>query len=300
MHRYADDMRARFGLDGDSHVIELASNDGYLLQWFVEAGVPVLGIEPAANVAGSGRSEGRADARQVLRAEARAAARRRDGRMADLLIGNNVLAQVPDLNDFVAGMKTILAPTGVITLEFPHVMRLIDENQFDTIYHEHFSYFSLHTVVTILADHGLEVFDVDELPTHGGSLRIYVRHDDDLSHPVERSVKELLAREDAFGLTDIGRYTQFAAQVEETKRDILDLLIGLKRQGKTHRRVRRARQGQHAPQLLRHPHGLPRLHRRPQRRTSRVCTCRARTSRSSNRKRSTVVVPTTCSSFRGT
>ena len=151
--------------------------------------------------------------------------------MADLLIGNNVLAQVPDLNDFVAGMKTILAPTGVITLEFPHVMRLIDENQFDTIYHEHFSYFSLHTVVTILADHGLEIFDVDELPTHGGSLRIYARHDDDLSRPVERSVKELLAREDAFGLTDIDRYTQFTAQVEETKRDILEFLIGLKRAG---------------------------------------------------------------------
>jgi hypothetical protein len=153
--------------------------------------------------------------------------------MADLLVGNNVLAQVPDLNDFVAGMKTILSPTGVITLEFPHVMRLIDENQFDTIYHEHFSYFSLHTVVTILADYGLEVFDVDELPTHGGSLRIYARHDDDLSRPVEPSVKELLGREDAFGLTRIDRYTQFTAQVEETKRNILDLLIGLKRQGKS-------------------------------------------------------------------
>ncbi len=232
MHRYADDMRERFALDGNSHVVELASNDGYLLQWFVEAGVPVLGIEPAANVAAAAEAKGVPTLVKFFGHElALQLATRR--RMADLLIGNNVLAQVPDLNDFVAGMKTILAPTGVITLEFPHVMRLIDENQFDTIYHEHFSYFSLHTVATILADHGLEIFDVDELPTHGGSLRIYARHDDDLSRPVERSVKELLAREDAFGLTDIDRYTQFTGQVEETKRAILDLLIGLKREGKS-------------------------------------------------------------------
>jgi SAM-dependent methyltransferase len=231
-HRYADEMRARFGIDGNSHVVELASNDGYLLQWFVEAGVPVLGIEPAANVAEAAEAKGVRTLVKFFGQELALQLASR-GRSADLLIGNNVLAQVPDLNDFVAGMKTILAPTGVVTLEFPHVMRLIDENQFDTIYHEHFGYFSLHTAVTILADHGLEIFDVDELPTHGGSLRIYARHDDDLTHPVVRSVKELLAREDAFGLTEIDRYTRFTAQVEETKRDILDLLIGLKRQGKT-------------------------------------------------------------------
>jgi hypothetical protein len=231
-HRYADDMRARFGLDGNSHVVELASNDGYLLHWFVEAGVPVLGIEPAVNVAKAAEAKGVPTLVKFFGHEL-ALQLASHGRRADLLIGNNVLAQVPDLNDFVAGMKTILSSTGVITLEFPHVLRLIDENQFDTIYHEHFSYFSLHTVMTILADNGLEVFDVDELPTHGGSLRIYARHDDDLSHPVERSVKELLAREDAFGLTGIDRYTQFTAQVEETKRDILDLLIGLQREGKT-------------------------------------------------------------------
>jgi 2-polyprenyl-3-methyl-5-hydroxy-6-metoxy-1,4-benzoquinol methylase len=231
MHRYADDMRARFALDGDSHVVELASNDGYLLQWFVQAGVPVLGIEPAANVAEAAEAKGVPTLVKFFGHEL-ALQLASHGRRADLLIGNNVLAQVPDLNDFVAGMKTLLSPTGVITLEFPHVLRLIDENQFDTIYHEHFSYFSLHTVMTIFADHGLEVFDVDELPTHGGSLRVYGRHDDDLTHPIERSVKELLAREDAFGLTGIDRYTQFTAQVEETKRDILDLLIGLKREGK--------------------------------------------------------------------
>jgi len=229
---YANDMRARFALDGESHVVELASNDGYLLQWFVEAGVPVLGIEPAANVAEAAEKKGVRTLVKFFGQELALQLATR-GRHADLLIGNNVLAQVPDLNDFVAGMKTILSPTGVITLEFPHVMRLIDENQFDTIYHEHFGYFSLHTVITVLADHGLEVFDVDELATHGGSLRVYARHDDDLTHPVERSVKELLAREDAFGLTAVDRYTQFTAQVEATKRDILDLLIGLKRQGKS-------------------------------------------------------------------
>jgi hypothetical protein len=232
MHRYTDDMRARFGLDGNSHVVELASNDGYLLQWFVEAGVPVLGIEPAANVAEAAEAKGVPTLVKFF-GQTLALELAKHGRLADLLIGNNVLAQVPDLNDFVAGMKMILAPTGVVTLEFPHVMRLIDENQFDTVYHEHFGYFSLHTAVTILADHGLEIFDVDELPTHGGSLRIYARHDDDLTHPVQRSVKELLAREDAFGLTSIDRYTQFTAQVEQTKHDILDLLIGLKREGKT-------------------------------------------------------------------
>jgi len=231
-HRYADDMRARFGIDGNSHVVELASNDGYLLQWFVEAGVPVLGIEPAANVAEAAEAKGVPTLVKFFGHELALQLAGR-GRRADLLIGNNVLGQVPDLNDFVAGMTTILAPNGVVTLEFPHVMRLIEKNQFDTIHHEHFGYFSLHTAVTILADHGLEIFDVDELSTHGGSLRIYARHDDDLTYPVERSVKELLAREDTFGLSDVDRYTRFTAQVEATKRDILDLLIGLKRQGKS-------------------------------------------------------------------
>jgi len=231
-HRSADDMRTRFGIDGNSHVVELGSNDGYLLQWFVEAGVPVLGIDPAANVAKAAEARGVPTLVKFFGHELALQLASR-GRRADLLIGNNVLTHVPDLNDFVAGMTTILAPTGVATLEFPHVMRLMEENQFDTIFHERFGYFSLHAAVTIFADHGLEIFDVDELPTHGGSLRIYARHDDDLTYPVERSVKELLALEDAFGMTDIGRYTQFTAQVEATKREILDLLIGLKRQGKT-------------------------------------------------------------------
>jgi hypothetical protein len=228
---YTEKMIDRFGYDADSQVIELASNDGYLLQWFVKAGVPAVGIEPAANVAAAAEERGvptlvgffGTDLAEELVGQ---------GRRADLLLGNNVLAQVPDLNDFVAGMKILLAPDGVITMEFPHVQRLIDENQFDTIYHEHFSYFSAHTTRLILRRHGLELFDVEEIPTHGGSLRVYGRHIEDASKPIEPAVAELLEREEAFGITSVERYDQFAAQVEKTKRGILDLLIQLKRAGK--------------------------------------------------------------------
>jgi hypothetical protein len=229
-HRYTVEMTQRFGLGPSSSVVELASNDGYLLQWFVKAGIPVLGIEPAANVAAAAEERGVPTLVRFFGVEL-ASQLVAEGRRADLLIGNNVLAQVPDINDFVGGMALVLGPQGVITLEFPHVLRLIEENQFDTIYHEHFSYFSLRSVASILARHGLEVFDVDELPTHGGSLRVYARHQDDLTHPVDPSVKDLLVREEAFGLTDVDRYRQFASQVEETKRGILQLLIRLKSEG---------------------------------------------------------------------
>jgi SAM-dependent methyltransferase len=230
--RYTVEMTRRFGLGPRSSVIELASNDGYLLQWFVKAGIPVLGIEPAANVAAAAEERGVPTLIRFFGVElAREMAA--EDRRPDLLIGNNVLAQVPDVNDFVAGMALVLAPEGVITLEFPHVLRLIDENQFDTIYHEHFSYFSLHTVTTILDRHDLEVFDVEELPTHGGSLRVSAHHQGDLTKTVAPSVKELLVAEEAFGLTEVGRYHRFAAQVEETKRGILELLIRLKGQGAT-------------------------------------------------------------------
>ena len=229
---YTEKMIDRFGFGPSSQVIELASNDGYLLQWFVKAGVPALGIEPAANVAAAAEELGVPTLVRffgVELAEELAA----DGRQADLLLGNNVLAQVPDLNDFVAGMKIALAPEGVLTMEFPHVLRLIDENQFDTIYHEHFCYFSLHAIRTIFRHHGLEVFDVEELRTHGGSLRVYARHAEDTTKPVVGTVGELLAREESFGLTGIDRYRTFAAKVEETKRGILELLIGLKGAGKS-------------------------------------------------------------------
>jgi hypothetical protein len=223
-------MSRRFRLGAATSVIELASNDGYLLQWFEQAGVPVLGIEPAANVAAAAEEKGVPTLVRFFGTElARELAA--EGRRAELLIGNNVLAQVPDINDFVAGMALVLASEGAITLEFPHVLRLIEGNQFDTIYHEHFSYFSLHTVVAIFERHDLEVFDVEELPTHGGSLRVYGHHKGDLTKAVSPSVKELLVHEEAFGLTDLGRYHLFAAQVEDTKRGILELLIGLKRRG---------------------------------------------------------------------
>jgi hypothetical protein len=192
----------------------------------------VLGIEPAANVAAAAEERCVPTLVRFFGVEL-AQEMVASGRRPDLLIANNVLAQVPDINDFVAGMGLVLAPEGVVTLEFPHLLRLMDENQFDTIYHEHFSYFSLHTVATILARHGLEIFDVEQIPTHGGSLRVYAHHHGDLTKSVAPSIKELLVTEEAFGLTDVGRYSQFASQVEETKRGILDLLIGLKRQGAT-------------------------------------------------------------------
>jgi SAM-dependent methyltransferase len=230
--RYTEDMTARFGLGPSSSVMELASNDGYLLQWFVKAGIPVLGIEPAANVAVAAEEKGVSTLVRFFGVEL-ANELVAEGRTADLLIGNNVLAQVPDINDFVGGMAQILAPEGVVTLEFPHVLRLIDENQFDTIYHEHFSYFSLGTVATILRQYELDVFDVEELSTHGGSLRVFACRRGSMTHPVTSAVKQLLVAEEAFGLADVERYRQFASQVEETKRSILDLLIGLKRQGAT-------------------------------------------------------------------
>jgi hypothetical protein len=228
---YTETMIDRFGFDSSSYVVELASNDGYLLQWFVKAGVPALGIEPAANVAVAAEERGVPTLVRFFGREL-ATELAAEGKHADLLLGNNVLAQVPDLDDFVGGMKILLAPDGVLTMEFPHVLRLIDENQFDTIYHEHFSYFSVHTTRTILRHHGLELFDVEEIPTHGGSLRVYGRHVDDTTKPITPAVPRLLEDERAFGLTDVARYTSFAEQVRDTKRGILELLIELKRAGK--------------------------------------------------------------------
>ena len=156
-----------------------------------------------------------------------------EGIGADLIVGNNVLAHVPALNDFVKGLKILLKPEGVITLEFPHLMRLMDENQFDTIYHEHFSYFSFHTVRQIMAAHGLSVFDVDELSTHGGSLRIYLRHQEDSSKPTEKRVEDLAARETAAAVTDLETYLCFGEKVKQTKRKFLDFLITAKNEGRS-------------------------------------------------------------------
>ena len=213
-------------------MVEIASNDGYLLQYFQRRGVPVLGIEPASNVAAAAETAGIPTLVEFFGTEtaARLAA---EGRQADLLVGNNVLAHVPDINDFVAGLALALAPGGVVTMEFPHLLRLMEENQFDTIYHEHFSYFSFTTTRRIFAHHGLTLFDVDELPTHGGSLRIYGRHREDDGKVVTPAVAELAAREENAGLTTLAPYHRFGEQVRETRRLLLEFLAAAKRDGKT-------------------------------------------------------------------
>lgn len=226
--RYVEQMLERFELGEDSHVIEIASNDGYLLQYFSERRVPVLGIEPAGNVAKVAIQKG---IPTLVEFFGRDTARSLAGdSSADLLIGNNVLAHVPDLNDFVAGMKILLKPGGVITMEFPHLVRLVEQNQFDTIYHEHFSYFSFLSVRRVFSEHGLRLFDVEELPTHGGSLRIYACHAEDRGHPETERAVELAERELRAGYGELETYGAYAQQVQEEKRDILAFLIELKRQ----------------------------------------------------------------------
>jgi hypothetical protein len=229
---YTERMTQRFGLGPESFVVELASNDGYLLRHFVEKGIPCLGIEPAANVAEVAVEKGVPTLVKFFGTET-ARELVGQGRQADLLLGNNVLAHVPDLNDFVAGMKLLLKREGVITMEFPHLMKLMAENQFDTIYHEHFSYFSLLTAEQVFAAHGLTVFDVEELPTHGGSLRIYACHAGKGSPGISASMKSLRAREQAAGLARLDAYASFAEQVRETKRQLLEFLIDVKRRGKS-------------------------------------------------------------------
>jgi SAM-dependent methyltransferase len=228
---YVDMIAARLGLTAASRIVELGSNDGYLLQYFVARGLHVLGVEPARNVAAVAIAKG---VPTVTKLFGRQTARDlvADGQQADLICGSNVLAQVPDVNDFVGGMKLLLKPDGVATIEFPHLMRLVEENQFDTIYHEHFSYFSFLTVERIFAAHGLTLFDVEELPTHGGSLRIYARHVDDGSKPVGHRVTWLRAREEAAGFHRLDRYAAFTEQVQEAKRRLLEFLIGARRIGK--------------------------------------------------------------------
>jgi SAM-dependent methyltransferase len=227
--RYAKLMTERLGLGAHSQVVEIASNDGYLLQYFKQRDVPVLGIEPAENVAQVAIEKGVPTLVRffgVATAEAVAA-----DTPADLLLGNNVLAHVPDLNDFVAGMKVLLKPGGVITMEFPHLKRLMDENQWDTIYHEHFSYFSFLTVSRVFEAHGLRLFDVEELPTHGGSLRIYGCHADDTAKGDTEAAAELRERERAAGFESLETYLAYEQRVREDKRQILGFLIDLKRQG---------------------------------------------------------------------
>jgi len=229
---YCDQMEKLLGLGPKSQVIEIASNDGYLLQYFVQKGIPVLGVEPAANVARAAEQKGVPSLVKFFGVQtARELAV--SGMKADLLLGNNVLAHVPNINDFVGGMKVALAPHGVITMEFPHLLELMRHNQFDTIYHEHFSYLSLHTTRQIFAAHGLRLFDVEQLTTHGGSLRIYACHEDDAARPVTQRLEKLAAEEGAAGLESSQTYGRFAEQVRETKRKLLAFLIQAKRDGRT-------------------------------------------------------------------
>lgn len=229
--KYCEAITRRLGLGRESLAVELASNDGYLLQHFLPLGVPVLGVEPAANVAQAALEKGiptRIDFFGTRLADEMVT----EGAAADLIIGNNVLAQVPDLNDFVGGMKILLKPEGIITLEFPHVEKLIAESQFDTIYHEHFSYFSLVTIDVLARRHRLKLIDVEELPTHGGSLRVYLAHEDS-RHPVSDRVDELITRERKLGLTDMSTYASFEHKARKAKRDLLAFLIAAKNEGKS-------------------------------------------------------------------
>ena len=229
---YTDMMVERFGFNEDSLVVEIASNDGYLLQWFNEKKIPVLGVEPAENVADAARAKGLRTEVVFFGLESAKYLADKFGK-ANLLLGNNVLAHVPDINDFVSGMKLMLAESGVITMEFPHLQRLMEQNQFDTIYHEHFSYFSFVAVNRIFAYHGITLFDVEELPSHGGSLRIYGRHSGDEFIPISKNVKELLKREKQLGFETKEYYAAFEERVKETKRKLLEFLIEAKRAGKT-------------------------------------------------------------------
>lgn len=229
---YTDKMTRRFGLDNKSYVVEIASNDGYLLQYFVEKRVPVLGIEPAVNVANAARQKGIPT--EVCFFGEKAAEKLTDeGKSADLLLGNNILAHVPDLDDFLAGLKILLKPQGIITMEFPHLMRLIDEVQFDTIYHEHLSYFSFLTVEKVFDAHGLAIFDVEELSTHGGSLRAYACHKGDNTKGINNRVSELRQKEINAGYTNINSYLNFSEKIKVVKRNILKFLLQIKEERKS-------------------------------------------------------------------
>jgi SAM-dependent methyltransferase len=229
---YANQMVERFKLNANSQVVELASNDGYLLQYFIEKGIPVLGVEPAANIAKVAISKGVPTVNQFFGQKC-ALELVRQGKQADLIAANNVLAHIPDINDFVAGIKILLKPEGVATGEIQYLVRLMESNQFDTIYHEHFCYHTFSTLEKIFAAHGLTLFDVEELPTHGGSLRIYACHQSDFTKPISERALLLKKREQTEGFTTLQRYTNFDEQVKATKRKLLHFLIQSKQEGKT-------------------------------------------------------------------
>jgi SAM-dependent methyltransferase len=232
VEKYTAMMCERFSLGAQSKVVEIASNDGYLLQYFVQRGVPVLGVEPAANVAAKAREKGVRSVVEFFGTDTAQRLADAEGK-ADLVLGNNVLAHVPDLLDFVQGVKRLLKPNGIFTFEFPHLLQLMEHNQFDTIYHEHFSYFSFGVVEKVFASQGLTLFDVEEWSTHGGSLRIFGRHAESTAHAMTPQVATLKQRETKAGLDSLKAYLAFNEQVKETKRRILEVLIREKRAGKS-------------------------------------------------------------------
>ncbi len=229
---YADKMTARFGFNATSQVIEIASNDGYLLQYFLHKGIKVTGIEPTANTAAVAMGKGINTVVDFFGVKLAGKLTRETGIKADLLLGNNVLAHVPDIINFVGGMKIILAAKGVITMEFPHLMQLVDNNQFDTIYHEHFSYLSFYTVKQIFESQGLEMFDVEEISTHGGSLRIYAKHKEDASKVISDNVLDLIKKETDKGLNGLTYYDNFQQKALKVKLDLIEFLIAQKKAGK--------------------------------------------------------------------
>ena len=228
---YANTMIERFGFNSNSQILEIASNDGYLLQYFKKKGIPILGIEPAANVAKVAEQKGIPTLVKFFSVKT-ANELLKEGKNADLIVGNNVLAHVPNLNDFVEGVRILLKPDGVITMEFPHLLQLIQKNQFDTIYHEHFSYFSLFTVEKVFSSHNLTIFDVEEINTHGGSLRIFAKHTKNDTFCVSESVSKLMEKENQFGLTDISTYTKFSDKVKAVRQRLREFFITAKNEGK--------------------------------------------------------------------
>lgn len=229
---YVEMMIKRFNFDEQKLIVEIASNDGYLLQFFKKKNIPVLGIEPAINVANVAKEKGIITVTKFFNANT-AKELRNDNKLADLIVGNNILAHVPNLNDFVKGLKTLLKPTGIITLEFPHVLQLIQKNQFDTIYHEHFSYFSLLTVKKIFSFHGLTIFDVEEIYTHGGSLRVYVKHSEYDNILINERTSILLEKEKQCGLENISTYTNFIKNVEDIRLKLQKFFTSAKISGKS-------------------------------------------------------------------
>ena len=229
--KYVDKVIDKFELDKNNFVIEIASNDGYLLQNFKNKDIPCLGIEPALNIAKVAKKKG---INTIVEFFGTKIAKELSFKQqkADLLIGNNVLAHVPDINDFVKGMEILLKSNGIITVEFPHLMKIIEENQFDTIYHEHFSYFSLYTVMKIFEEHNLKIFDVEKLQTHGGSLRVYATHKKNTTHIINNEVKKILEKEIEFGIKDINTYTNFKNKIIKVKKQLLDFVDNAKKEKK--------------------------------------------------------------------